>query len=81
MQEGIKFIPIVAETLGGWDKVAVEEIKRLGKAHARQAGESEELTCRRLWQKLGLLVQKGNCALFNNRFPDDLDAPQFQHTL
>ena len=41
----------------------------------------EELTCRRLWQKLGLLVQKGNCALFNNRFPDDLDAPQFQHTL
>ena len=78
---GIAFIPLAVESLGGWHQVAVEEIKRLGKAHARQAGESEELTCRRLWQKLGLLVQKGNCALFNNRFPDDLDAPQFQHTL
>ena len=77
----IAFIPLAVESLGGWHQVAVEEIKSLGKAHARQAGESEELTCRRLWQKLGLLVQKGNCALFNNRFPDDLDAPQFQHTL
>ena len=42
MQEGIKFIPIVAETLGGWDKVAVEEIKKLAIAKARHLGGEEE---------------------------------------
>ena len=36
MQQGIKFIPIVAETLGGWDKVAVEEIKKLATAKPRR---------------------------------------------
>ena len=38
MQQGIKFIPIVAETLGGWDKMAVDEIKKLATAKARHAG-------------------------------------------
>ena len=32
MQQGIKFVPIVAETLGSWDKVAVEEVKKRGEA-------------------------------------------------
>ena len=34
------------------------------------AGVGQEVVCRRTWQKLGLLVQKGNCALFDNRVPD-----------
>ena len=42
----------------------------MAKAKARHTGDLEEVICRRSWQKLGLLVQKGNCALFNNRVPD-----------
>ena len=49
--------------------VAVDTI-RVAKAKARHTGDLEEVVCRRMWQKLGLLVQKGNCALFNNRVPD-----------
>ena len=44
--------------------------RTLAKAKARHTGDLEEVICRRSWQKLGLLVQKGNCALFNNRVPD-----------
>lgn len=67
---GIAFIPLAVESLGGWHAVAVDTINRLAKAKARHTGDLEEVICRRSWQKLGLLVQKGNCALFNNRVPD-----------
>ena len=67
---GIAFIPLAVESLGGWHAVAVDTINRVAKAKARHTGDLEEVICRRSWQKLGLLVQKGNCALFNNRVPD-----------
>ena len=67
---GIAFIPLAVESLGGWHDVAVDTINRVAKAKARHTGDQEEVVCRRMWQKLGLLVQKGNCALFNNRVPD-----------
>ena len=46
------------------------KVAGVAKAKARHTGDLEEVICRRSWQKLGLLVQKGNCALFNNRVPD-----------
>ena len=67
---GIAFIPLAVESLGGWHPVAVDTINRVAKAKARHTGDLEEVVCRRMWQKLGLLVQKGNSALFNNRVPD-----------
>ena len=69
MQEGIKFIPIVAETLGGWDKVAVEEIKKLAIAKARHLGGEEEEQIRRAFPKLSVLLMRGNAAILANRIP------------
>ena len=69
MQQGIKFIPIVAETLGGWDKVAVEEIKKLATAKARHAGGEEEEQIRRAFTKLSVLLMRGNAAILANRIP------------
>ena len=36
---------------------------------ARQEGDKE--VKKRLFQRMSLLIQKGNAALFNNRMPDD----------
>ena len=69
LQQGIKFVPIVAETLGGWDKVAVEEVKKLATAKARHAGGEEGEQIRRAFTKLSVLLMRGNAAILANRIP------------
>ena len=58
----------------GWHMAAVEQVKKLGSALARQRGEDEQLEVRHLFQRLSLLLQKGNSALLVNCTPED-DAP------
>ena len=55
-QEGIAFIPLAAESLGGWHKVVAREVKKLSAALARQQGaeEKEASTC--FFQKLSILL-------------------------
>ena len=67
--EGMAFIPLPVETLGGWHAVAVNEIKKLGRALARHTGGEEDEAVRHLFQRLGVLLAKGNTALFLNRVP------------
>jgi hypothetical protein len=69
-REGIRFIPLAAESLGGWHQVAVQEIKKVAGALARQQGDEEKDASRRLFQKLAMLLQRGNSALFLNRTPE-----------
>ena len=69
-REGIAFIPLAAESLGGWHQVAVGEIKKLAAALARQQEEEEKEASRRLFQRLSNLLQRGNSALFLNRTPE-----------
>ena len=54
-QEGIAFITMAAESLGGWHKVAEQEIKKLSAALARQQGAEEKETSSHLFQKLSIL--------------------------
>jgi hypothetical protein len=72
-REGIAFLPLVVETLGGWHKVAIGEVKKLAAALARHTGEDEGDSARRTWVKLAILLQKGNAALLSNRIPTRLD--------
>ena len=67
--EGICFLPLPVETLGGWHEVAVDQIKKLGRALARNTGAEEDVAIRHLFQRLGILLAKGNAALFLNRVP------------
>ena len=62
-REGITFIPLPVETLGGWQKKAVEQLRKLAKAQAGSTGEEEEESIRHLFQRLGVLLVKGNAAL------------------
>jgi hypothetical protein len=68
-REGMVFIPLVVETLGGWEEQADVQIKRLGAALARQTGQDESDKIRHLFQSLAVRLAKGNAALFLNRTP------------
>ena len=73
--EGIAFIPVAADTLGGWHNVAVQQIKKLGAVLARHRGEEEHIEVRHLFQRLSLLLMRGNASLLVNRIPaeDEVD--------
>ena len=66
-QQGIAFIPVVAESLGGWHKVGMEQLRKLGSALAtlaRRRGETSHLLTR-----ASVLLQEGLSALLLNRIP------------
>ena len=72
--EGITFIPLVFESLGGWDDRAIKELKKLASALARHSGEDEADTWRKLIVRISILLMKGNTALLSGRVPASPDA-------
>ena len=58
-QQGIAFILVVAESLGGWHKVGLEQLRKLGSALARHTGQEEGETVSHLLTRASLLLQKG----------------------
>ena len=68
-QQGIAFLPMVAESMGGWHPTAEREVKKLGSALARHTGQPEGEAISHLWGRLGILLQRGNVALLGNRVP------------
>ena len=67
--EGIKFLPIVMETLGGWHRDAEKQVKKLAAAKARHSGQEEEEALRHAFTRLSVLLMKGNAAILSNRIP------------
>ena len=55
-QEGIKFLPIVAESFGGWHAVEEREIKKLIASKARHAGQEEADAIRHAFTRLSILI-------------------------
>ena len=68
-RQGIAFIPMVAESFGGWHTSAEREVKKLGAALARHTGQEEGEAISHLWGRLGVLLQRGNAAILGNRVP------------
>ena len=68
-REGIVFLPLPVETLGGWHETAVQQIRKLAAALSRQTGEEESVATSHLYQKLSIHLMKGNSALLLNRIP------------
>ena len=67
-EQGIKFIPIVAESLGGWHKVALEQFRKLGSALARHTAQDEGEKTGHLVKRASILLQKGLTAMVLKRF-------------
>ena len=76
-EQGLVFLPIAVETLGGFHKVAVEQVKKIGAAVARHQGSDERVATRQLFQRLSLTLMRGNAALILGRRPDsDFVVPE-----
>ena len=60
LEEGIVFVPLALESLGGWHKAAIREVKKLGGALARHSGAEESTCIRHLFQRLSVILIKGN---------------------
>ena len=65
-RQGIAFLPLVAETFGGWHTGAEREVKKLGAALARHTGQEEGEAISHLWSRMGILLQRGNAAILLN---------------
>ena len=52
-RQGIAFLPIVAETFGGWHPEAGREVKKLGAALARHTGQEEGEAVSHMWSTHG----------------------------
>ena len=60
----------MVETLGGWHPEAVLVLTKLAKHLAAQTGRTSEETISHFYQRLGILLARGNSALILSRKPD-----------
>ena len=73
-RQGVAFIPLAFESLGGWHKTAELQVRRLAQALARQTGKDESECCSQAISRLSLLLMKGNASILINRIPAAPDA-------
>ena len=66
---GVSFIPLVAETLGGWSEEAVYNIVRIGRLLGQRSGSPPADTTRHLFQRLSVSLWRGNATLWLSRLP------------
>ena len=66
---GIVFVPLVAETLGGWSQEAISTIKGIGRIQGHRLGIPPSESTRHLFQRLSISLWKGNSSLWIRRQP------------
>ena len=69
-RHGIDFLPLAVESLGGWEADAEKQIDEIARFQTIRA--SNPHARRHLWQRLGIVLQKGNAALLARRSPTQL---------
>ena len=67
--QGLSFLPLVAESHGGWGEVAVATVDRIARSLARQTGQPEEEATRQTWSRLAVTLQRANGQAFAARLP------------
>ena len=68
-RQGLTFVPLAVEALGGWHPLAETQVRKLGSCLALHSGQDDAETITFLWRRLSILLQKGNCAILGNRTP------------
>ena len=69
-QQGLVFLPIALETLGGTHHQAISQFKRLGASMGRHTGSDEREVVSQLVQRISLHLMRGNAAMITSRRPD-----------
>jgi hypothetical protein len=75
-QQGIRFVPLVVETLGGWewDADALLHLREIAKRSASRSDCSSSSVVRHFFQRLAVLLQRANAGLIDSRGPSPADA-------
>ena len=73
-RQGVAFIPLAFESLGGWHKTAEVQVRKIAQAMARQCGRDESECVSQATSRLSLLLMKGNAAILTNRIPSHPEA-------
>jgi hypothetical protein len=69
-EAGIDFIPLVVESLGGWEADALLNLKRIGHLTAQRLGTPASTSTKQLFQRLAVVLQRGNANLILGRIPE-----------
>ena len=72
--EGIQFYPLIVETFGGWHPDSEAIITKLASQSASQSGGVTAEVSRHLFQRLGILLARGNASLITTRSPQYVEA-------
>ena len=67
--QGLSFLPLVAESHGGWGEVVVVTVDRIARSLARQTEQREEEVRRQTWSRLAVTLQRANGQAFAARIP------------
>jgi hypothetical protein len=62
-------LPLAVTTFGGWDDDAASHIRDLTRLQAHNSGRDVGLVTKHLFEKLSMLLQRGNGNLLFNRIP------------
>ena len=65
--QGLLFAPIAVETFGGWGKEAVDAIKGVSRALARNQARSDSEVIGHSFQKLSVVLMRGNASILATR--------------
>ena len=72
-RQGVAFLPLAFESLGGWHKTAEKEVTKIAQALARQTGREESECSSHARSRISLLLMRGNASILLNRIPYDAD--------
>ena len=72
--QGLLFLPIAIETLGGFHSVALGQVRQLGQALARKKGCDEREPTGQLFSRISVTLMRGNAMMLNSRSPDVVNA-------
>ena len=76
-QQGLAFIPMVAEALEGLHEVAVN-VRKLGNALSLHTGELRGERTSQTYRTVSMLLQRGNAQMLRDRFashpPPEIDG-------
>ena len=65
--EGIIFLPFVAETFGTWGQIAKDIISYISKRWADKHMENRDYSLNWIYQKLSVAIQRGNANMIISR--------------
>ena len=72
---GVGFIPLVAESLGGWSDRASSTIRDIGRLQGQRAGSTQSESISHLFQRLSIILWRGNANMWVSRYP--IKPPEF----